>query len=85
MCEIAKVGEAGVPGDFLPQVVHAVEETRQHVALFEVWLGALLERALAHLAVVGLQKRQELRRCLLVAVPSNGHGAVDLGPLGAEL
>ena len=83
--EIAEVREAGVPGDLLPEVVHPVEDAGQDAAVFDVSLCAQLEGPLAHLAIVGLQKRQELRRRLLLAVPLNSHGAVDLGPLGPEL
>src|SRR6266852_4433687 len=85
MRKVAEIGEAGVPGDFLPQVVHAVEEAGQHVALVDVRLCTQLECPLAHVALRGLQERNELGRGLLLARPFDGHGRVDLGPLRAQL
>src|SRR5260370_34147455 len=83
--KVAIVGEAGVLGHLLPQVVHAVEDAGQDVALCDVGMGSQLEGALSHIAVCGEEKRQELGRGLLFAVPLDGHRAVDLAPLCAEL
>src|SRR5450759_1943538 len=85
MYVIAEVCEAGVSADLLAQVVHPVEDVRQHRALLDVRLGAQPESALAHGAVGRLEEWEELRRGLLLAVPLDGHRAVDLGPLRLEL
>ena len=82
---VAEVVEPRIRGDPLTQVIHAVEESRQHVALIDVRLEHLAERALAYGAVVFLQEWRHLRRCLLLALPIDRHGADRLGPFGRQL
>ena len=82
---VAEVLKTRIAGDVLAQVVHAVEEIRQRIALVDVRLEHLAERSLANLAVVVLQKRRHLRWRLLLAVPVHGHGADHLRPLRRQL
>src|SRR5712692_9316616 len=82
---VAEVVEARISANLLAQVVHAIEDVRQAVALFDVRFGPQPEGALAGCAVVRLQKGKELWRGLLLAIPINGHRAVDLRPISLEL
>ncbi len=49
--KVAIVCEAGVSGDLLSQVVHAVEDAREHPATLDVRLGPQPEGAFSHRAV----------------------------------
>src|SRR2546427_4329566 len=83
--EVAIVWEAGVLGDALAKVVHAVEDSGQNVALLDIGLRSQPESALADVAIVDLEEWQELRGRLLLAFPDDRHRAIDLVPLGRQL
>ena len=85
MREVAKVGEACVRGDLLPEVIHTIEDAREHVTLLDEGLRAKLESALAYLAVDGLEEGQQLRGRLFFAFPRHRHRAVDLDPMRGQL
>ena len=82
--EVAEVVESGVACRLLAQVVHLVEDAGDLVALLDVRPGAQLERALPDRPLGRLEKWEKLRRCLLLPVPLDGHGADQLRPLGGQ-
>ena len=82
---VAVVLMTGVLGDGLAQVVHAVEEVRQGVALLDVRLVHPAKCAFAHLPVVVLQERRHPRGRHLLAIPVHGHRADHLRPFGRKL